>query len=338
MVRFFANKRRYLRLARILNNLWPFSDKDVFDRYASFVEQGFVKSQGHILDSLMRFYPENTRFVVLPMDMKYMGAGDPEEKYLDQMKGLLELKKDTKYSGRLLPFVFAHPDRPGVTAHVREYIVEHGFSGIKIYPPLGYYPFDSRLDEIYAFAQEKQVPIMTHCSHPVVFYRGKIKNEWLKHPLTGAVLKKEKNRKFADNWTHPDNYKEVFRKFPNLKLCFGHFGGSSEWNKYYRFTEERDYQDSWFYKIKQLVKEHPNAYADVSYSLAEKELHTMLNLIMLDKELARKILFGSDFYMAKIEGMEFKFSIDLRMAIGENNFFKIAEENPKRFLGIKSRE
>ena len=333
LVRYFAKKKRYIRVARFLSNLWPWSDKDVLDRFASFVRQGYEKSQEDILKGLMRFYPKNTRFVLLPMDMEYMKAGKPKKGYLDQVKELRELKKDEKYTDILLPFVFAHPERPGVTEHVKEYIEEHKFSGIKIYPPLGYYPFDDRLDDVYAFAEENQVPVMTHCSHPVVFYKGKIRKEWRKHPLTGETLKKEKNRKFADNWTHPDNYKEVFRKFPKLKLCYGHFGGSSEWKKYYEFTEEKEYQESWYYKIRQMIKQHPNAFADVSYSLAEEGLYPMLKLIMLDKNLREKVLFGSDFYMAKIEGKEFKFSVELRTEMGEKDFWQIAETNPGRYLG-----
>ena len=150
--------------------------------------------------------------------------------------------------------------------------------------------------------------------------------------LNDYVGKKEKKRKFADNWTHPDNYTEVLRKFPRLKICFGHFGGSEEWIKYFEHTNEEEYKNSWFYKIKQLIKDHPNVYGDISYSLADEDLYPMLNLIMLDKKLSDKTLFGSDFYMAKIEGKEFKFSIALRTAIGESNFMKIAEENPLRYL------
>jgi len=332
LVRFFAKKQRSQKLARILNRLWPMSDQDVLDRFASFVKQGFKKKQEEILENLIKFYPAGTKFVVLPMDMEDMGAGKPAVPYLDQMKALLELKKRPEYSEVLKPFVFANPCRSGVTEHVREYIEDHGFSGIKIYPPLGYYPFDPRLDDIYTFAQEKQVPVMTHCSHPVVFYKGKIKKDMLVHPLTGERLKKVKNKKFADNWTHPDNYKEVLRKFPELKLCFGHFGGASEWINYYEHTKEEQYRHSWFYKIKELIKAHPNVYADVSYSLSDDDLYPMLKLLMMEPALREKTLFGSDFYMARIEGKEFKFSIDLRTALGEVNFKKIAEENPLKYL------
>lgn len=58
----------------------------------------------------------------------------------------------------------------------------------------------------------------------------------------------------------------------------------------------------------------------------------MLNLLLMDPKVSSKILFGSDFYMAKIEGKEFKFSIALRTAIGEENFKKIAVYNPLKYL------
>jgi len=332
LVKFFAKKQRSAKIARLLNRLWPFSDQDVLDRFASFVKQGFEKSQEDILSSLVRFYPRGTKFVVLPMDMEDMGAGKPKMPYLEQMRKLKELKNKAEYAEILEPFVFANPHRNGITEHVKEYIDDHGFSGIKIYPPLGYYPFDGRLDGVYAFAEERQVPVMTHCSHPVVFYKGKIKKDMRIHPLTGEKLKKQKNRKFADNWTHPDNYKEVLRKFPNLKICFGHFGGSSEWIDYYEHTTVDDYENSWFYLIKELIRNHPNVYADISYSLADNDLYPMLNLLMMDPVVSKKVLFGSDFYMAKIEGKEFKFSVALRTALGEANFKRIAVENPVEYL------
>ena len=332
LVRFFAKKNRSENFARFLSRLLPFSDQDVLDRFATFLEQGYEKQQSDILDSLMRFYPDGTRFVVLPMDMHYMGAGEPKEPYPEQMNTLLKMKSEPKYKDILLPFVFADPRRPGVTEHVKEYINQHGFSGIKLYPPLGYYPFDPRLDDIYAFAQEKQVPIITHCSHPVVFYKGKISKEMLKHPLTGEILKKEKNRKFADHWTHPSNYRHVLKKFPELKICFGHFGGSAEWINYYNHTSEEEYMSSWFYEIKCLMKEFKNVYADISYTASEEDLYPMFKLLFLDPLLRSKTLFGSDFYMARIEGKEFKFSIALRTAIGEENFRQIAIENPQVFL------
>ena len=191
------------------------------------------------------------------------------------------------------------------------------------------------MNEIYEFAQENQVPVMTHCSPPVVFYRGKIKDEMLEHPVTHLPLKKEKNKPFAKNWTNPDNYKILLERYPKLKICFGHFGGSTAWKNYYNHTTEEEYKQTWFYKIKELLLKYPNAYADVSYTLADADLLPVLNLLMTDDRINGKILFGSDFYMANIEGREFRFSVSLRNAIGEDNFRKIADENPRKYLNSK---
>ena len=53
---------------------------------------------------------------------------------------------------------------------------------------------------------------------------------------------------------------------------------------------------------------------------------------MLDPVYRERILFGTDFYMNKIEGNEYKFTIELRNALGEDNFRQIAMINPTKYL------
>ena len=56
---------------------------------------------------------------------------------------------------------------------VKTYMEERKFSGFKIYPALGYYPFDEYLLPIWRYASENNIPIMTHCVVGVIYYRGK---------------------------------------------------------------------------------------------------------------------------------------------------------------------
>ena len=80
-------------LARLLNILNPFSDKDTFDRYARFIKQGDQASQEDILKGLMKYYPGDTKFVVLSVDMDYMEAGRAPLGFEEQIKELAALKK-----------------------------------------------------------------------------------------------------------------------------------------------------------------------------------------------------------------------------------------------------
>jgi len=49
--------------------------------------------------------------------------------------------------------------------------------------------------------------------------------------------------------------------------------------------------------------------------------------------VSNHVLFGSDFYMSRREKItEKELSIMLRSCIGEDLFFQIANQNPRRFL------
>jgi predicted TIM-barrel fold metal-dependent hydrolase len=63
------------------------------------------------------------------------------------------------------------------------YMEVENFSGFKIYPALGYYPFDEQLLPLWRYAAERQIPIMTHCILGTIFYRGRKKKDWNGHPV-----------------------------------------------------------------------------------------------------------------------------------------------------------
>ncbi|QTD39034.1 amidohydrolase family protein [Polaribacter batillariae] len=220
------------------------------------------KSQARIYDLLEKTYERNTKIVVLSMDMDYMEAGKPEIKYLDQLE---ELKIVKKNNIDLLPFIFLDPRRVKETkslegkknyaTFLKSELQKGNFNGIKLYPALGYYPFDKELVNSYLFAQENNIPIMTHCIEGTVFYRGKKKPEWNYHPILTynkkgtdnpepIPLPQSGNYQWTTNFTHPMNYhclldKELLSNYlgyecdlSKLKICLAHFGGSKEWKKY----------------------------------------------------------------------------------------------------------
>ncbi len=228
-------------------------------RYATYSKLG----QSKVFDLLKKTYDKNTKFVVLPMDMDYMEAGEPMANYMQQLDELIKVTKNNKSS--LLPFLFLDSRRISETSnlegvncyenYVKRNLSKQLFYGIKMYPALGYYPFDKNLIETYKFAQEHQIPIITHCIEGTVFFRGKKKNEWQNHPILKykkyknqepipIPLPQKKNYNFTTNFTHPLNYhcllnKKLLSEFlgeetdlSKLKICLAHFGGTKEWNKY----------------------------------------------------------------------------------------------------------
>jgi predicted TIM-barrel fold metal-dependent hydrolase len=125
---------------------------------------------------------------------------------------------------------------------IKRYMEAYRFSGFKIYPALGYYPFDKRLLPLWLYAVQNQIPIMTHCSVGPIYYRGKKEEEWNTHPIfkeqTGddvfkqMLLPEKKHKEFQKNFTHPLNYaclvdelllREWIKnlKDDNLKKIFG---------------------------------------------------------------------------------------------------------------------
>lgn len=304
----------------------------LIQKFHYFLKVGDLKSQLEIFKLLQSFYPEGTKFCVLTMDMEFMQAGTVKKSFKDQLDELAALKKDPAYKDLIQPFIFIHPERVGIFSIVRQYIEEQGFAGLKMYPPLGYYPFDERLDQVFAYAEKNKLPITTHCSRGGIYYQGKITDAMKKHPITGKTIKVTKNKFLTDIYTDPDNYQYLLVKYPDLKVNLAHFGGADEWDKYLSNTIDETGERSWFEKVRDLVKKYPNVYTDVSYTMYNQQLYPLLKTVLQDAAVKNKVLFGSDYFMVEQEESEREFCINLRAALGESDFKLIAEDNPKLFL------
>jgi predicted TIM-barrel fold metal-dependent hydrolase len=223
---------------------------ELINRYLTIGRYAFHKRQRESLAQLARQYPKHTRIVVLPMDMEFMSAGNPRKRYRDQMQELAELKESKPCKDILLPFIFIDPRRcvpldeeknskPGDKiffsykwdgskivlgdCFINDFINEHKFIGFKIYPALGYYPFDPVLLPLWKYAEENDIPILSHCIRGTIFYRGAKKWSWNKHPVFEQSMARNegdegqaafalldlpqmKNVDFSYNFTHPMNF------------------------------------------------------------------------------------------------------------------------------------
>lgn len=252
-------------LWKALSKLPGKQSKEMIQRYLNIGRYAFHKEQKTILSKLKSQYPHDTSFVILPMDMDYMDAGECKTRYRDQMEKLAELKNMPSNKNSVHPFVFADPRRivkveqekryePGDKEYfnwtiqndkivlgdcfLKEYLETYRFAGIKIYPALGYFPFDEKLLPLWKYASDNDIPIMTHCIKGVIFYRGLKKQEWNTHPVFKQAMQQEdknndedgfkddnqlesegtvteyiplvlpelKNVDFSYNFTHPLNY------------------------------------------------------------------------------------------------------------------------------------
>ncbi|GAB1857246.1 hypothetical protein MHTCC0001_20820 [Flavobacteriaceae bacterium MHTCC 0001] len=211
-------------------------------RYVNIVGYTAYRNQAYVFNALEQQYPDGTKFVVLPMDMEFMGAGGVEEPYPKQMDEILKLKANNKEV--CYPFICIDPRRIKAQSDAKEFLsfdtsnpdqivlkdcmvktyFDGGCAGIKIYPALGYYVFDKSLLILWLYCCQNNIPITTHCSIGPVFYRGALKNlgdTYDYHPIFEEVYDNDetkednigalrfhqlKNKDFQKNHTHPLNY------------------------------------------------------------------------------------------------------------------------------------
>ena len=319
-----AMRRPFLRgaILWLFEKFIPHSNKDAAARTGRFLARGAFEGQAKVFEYVQMQYPSGTRFIVLPMDMEFMGAGKPEVPYEAQLKELAEMRD--RSNGAVIPFCAVDPRRPNVVEEFQRWHKEYEIKGVKLYPNLGYYPDDPALLEIYAYCEKEQLPIMAHCS-------------------TGGVHMAGLSRAQAQKFAHPANYKGVLKQFPKLNFCLAHFGGADEWERHLTGETPRKGEDAtWLTVLMEMLRseKYPNLYTDVSYTLfVEKpdyrpfNYFEFLKVLLVEKCVREHVLFGTDYYMVEREKVsEKEVSIALRSHLGEQVYFELAHHNPKKYL------
>lgn len=338
-------------------------------RYASFASVGTMSSQQMVFENILQYYPEGSRFVVLSLNMDYMGAGPSELTYQGQIDQIIQIRRF--YPDRCLPFLSIDP-RMGTGSDILSFIEKYvgqglPFIGIKIYPALGFFPFDNRLKKMYAFCEELEVPIITHCTPTGAFFLGKLNAAMgMPEPITYTDEKGEShkpmlllphhfrtnnNDKECDVFLQPENWSTVLAKYPKLKVCFAHMGGVGEIFK----KSKPNMPSSWYEDLKSLMATYENVYTDVSYTLYNKkawqEIKNFLEGTIIStvvpwrnnygremnflETMKDRIVFGTDYFMTEQEDTEANLSINLpHWLIKQNNslYEQITMKNPERFL------
>lgn len=321
---------RWRPLARalipILKRAMRGPNRDAFDRYAHFMGTGMQPSQRDIFKEIEDQYPEGTRFVVLAVDMTYMKLGRLEKTIDQQHESLLRLSK-SKEGRNIIPFYAVDPRHEDILQKVKTNLGEGKFRGIKIYPNMGYPPYDECLMQVYRVCAERNVPVIAHCTPSGVYRYG--------------VDEAERRR-----LSRPENYKKIYedKKLKDLRICLAHFGGAEEWEKHIKSRDEGP-NAAWVWQIAEMMRsgDYPNLYTDISYTSFTPrqrglyiDLYDYLKVLLQDERIRTHVLFGSDYYMVEREAMtEKEVSIALRSRLGEDLYFQIAYHNPRKFLGIQ---
>lgn len=288
--------------------------KSLFDIIAT-IRLAMRSTITEVADELLEQMDPDDALVALMLDIR--GPDDPErdrKNFLRQIDGTEEAA--LQRPGRVLPFFAVHPDRPDHFELLTNAIEHRGFVGVKLYPSLGYRVDHPSLMAVYRYCLEKDVPVLLHCGHSG-FYR---KTEFI-------------------DYCNPDNWLPVLQgELADLRVCFAHFGG---WQSLGR-PDGLD-AGSWGATILQLMHDLPNVYTDLAYhtdQMANREdeqhYYTKLAEMLQDPKLRRRILYGTDSWLLRMDLVEKVYEQYFRHHMTVEDFDKIAELAPKEFLGFPS--
>ena len=358
-------------LLRIGPVAWTFSKVmrlipvEMVKKYQAFVAIGIRNTPQRVFEDMIEAYPEDSAFVVLSMNFDHMGGGDAPANYKTQLALVADVKR--KYPNRCYPFLGVDP-RMGDAGYLEKFVRDYfepefkGFHGIKLYPSLGFYPSDDRLARVYAYAEKKRIPVLTHCTRSGAFYAArKVPADLLRYrtfnptpvttqrhqqPFYTKDIFTAKPKGCCDAFLDPVHYYDVLNRFPDLKLCFAHFGGIDEVIKGLsapgntgNMAEGYKQETSWHFIIKDLMSAFRQVRADISYTLADTSPQ-FINAITQDivSPIGDRILFGTDFFMTLQEKSEKNLYTEFREALlkhtpaGMTHWEKIIYHNNKEFL------
>lgn len=133
----------------------------------------YYAAQGDALENYRRLLddPEMIGLVVSGMDLRLPPSSDfpfmscfatTNEQFLEFAARL--------NSPKLVPFCFIDPRQPDAATRLTRYVQRHGFRGVKMYPPQGWYPDEPRVLDAFRTAEALRVPVFLHmgrtASHP----------------------------------------------------------------------------------------------------------------------------------------------------------------------------
>lgn len=331
--------QRFLKfIEHRLHKIFRRTDTDTLSNLAYFIQFFRSKSSEETAKKLMGYYPDkNFIFCPLMMDMIPGIKGKIADNYDLQIEKMKKIRDE--HPDNILPFFAADPNNPKMKENFMKVFSskeDYKFFGLKIYPSLGYLPSHPKLMEIYHLCEENKIPITAHCAGASVSAsKKKLSNISGYHYVlhTGFVEKTitktfRRKKDYANYFNHPRNWLPVLEKYPNLKLNLAHFGGDVEWKNFLSGKS-----DTWVSKIIELMEGFPNLYSDFSYTMYDSSISMKLKSLILDNKLiASRVLYGSDYYMIVREGHFRNLKVKFNLLMGDEIMKKIARENPMRFL------
>ena len=283
--------------------------QDVTD-FLDFLRIGLQPSIRNVTDIIIRQLPKKSDgLIALMMDITKDGKDNGQ--FERQLKDTSDMV--LTYPGRIFPFIAVNPKRPNYMQIMERALNGMGFVGVKLYPSLGYKIDSSDMYAVYAYCEERQIPILMHCN------KGGFKHS---DPYT--------------DYSSPKHWEKILRKHKNLKICFGHFGG----DEFHAGLPELNDKPPWGPMILKLMEDYPHVYADIAYHTApmgggeaEDTYFGNLKGYLGSLKYKDRILWGSDYFLVRQRLREKTHWNYMKKMLGAN-FDQIASINPSKYLGL----
>lgn len=289
--------------------------------------------------------------------------------YQIQIEELTQVKN--QLPDRVYPFFSIDPRRDsefddGVLGEIKKYIgKDKPFLGLKLYTSLGYSPThpvlfdDSQGECVYSYCQKNKIPITIHSSlegfshmmdtnHIVgdIYYPPAGKPVPAQDVYENGLVEYKKSiksmyyREAAQErlitLNHPVLWRKVLEKYPKLIMDMAHFGGVIQAYEYAQGKKTA----FWPEYVKEIMLDFPKVYTDLScyydYNNDTKYLKNFYEnvYVKLPSSVKKRVMYGSDYYMLTMFNTNLKdYIATFRDAFGED-FTKISEINPRRFLNL----
>lgn len=247
--------------------------------------------------------------------------GDPAKADVKEMDTLLgwqirdTLQQTFRHPGRVLPFLGVDTRRPDHMKYVEQHLGDGSCIGVKIYPSAGFSVQDAKMRGLLKKCHEMQAPVLMHCNRAGFGIAAHAEN------------------------ANPVHWIKLLHDFPDLRVCFGHFGGDDFISGAFRRKRPVYPGIPWHVTILDLMRSTDNVYADISFhsmvvdSNHGEKYRAAMNSILSQGEFTDNILWGTDFIMILMQMQDSTYTKVFQQYLG-SDFDVISKQSPPRYLGI----
>jgi predicted TIM-barrel fold metal-dependent hydrolase len=319
--------------------------------------------------TLARTYPEIDLFTPQMVDLNMgLGFSDVQPYAIQSVQQLVPIMSAIAKAtgGRIHPFVAFDPFREVkqrkdtnspwfALEEAKRAVMDHGFIGVKLYPPMGFAPIDNvkyacpridflpkgenikpgwdkfrrdygdQLDEVlhrlYKWCQERHVPILAHANDTM---QSNLQCARATHP-DGA----------EPGLGTPRQWAAVLKAYPDLQLCLGHLGG---------FADDEAKPTDWAKSIAKMMPQYRSLYADVAnrYEIlkshgTEAFAQALDQLLRNQPLLGSRLMYGSDWHMLQRKVMHEKYSQVVEGALPADLRRNVMGYNAVSYLGLDAK-